>query len=362
MKVLHLPTAVGGNSFGLARAENNLGCDSKVLIAEPFRYGQAGDINLNLQDGQNPPLKLLKLIKAFLKHRSQFDVFHFNYGISLINFPRYHFVQADLPFYPKRAKLFVTYNGCDARQKFPTMQRTPIAACHQEGCYGGMCNSGERDKLRRMGIEKMSRHVKHVWALNPDLLRFLPPEKSSFLPYTLARWDDLPFCPVDFGKKRLRIVHAPTDREAKGTGFIISALENLADKYPGCIEICLLENMDHDQLIKNLMNADLVVDQILIGWYGALAAEAMKMGKPVVARIAEDDMKFLPDKMAEEVRGAVINAEPATILDVIEKCHTDREFLKQRAEAGTDYANRWHDPVYVGGITTQKYEESNFSQ
>ena len=29
--------------------------------------------------------------------------------------------------------------------------------------------------------------------------------------------------------------------------------------------------------------ADLVVDQVLIGWYGALAVETMAMGKPVIA-------------------------------------------------------------------------------
>lgn len=357
MKVLHLPTAVGGNSFGLSRAENKLGCDSKVLIAESFRYGQIGDINLGLHNGQNLPLKLLKLIKAFLKQRSRFDVFHFNYGISLISFPRYNFVQADLPFYPRGAKLFVTYNGCDARQKFPTMQRTPIAACHQEGCYQGMCNSGERDKLRRKGIAKMSRYAKHIWALNPDLLRFLPPEKSSFLPYSLARWEDLPYSPVDFTKKPLRIVHAPTDREAKGTGFILVALEKLALKFPGCIEIELLENLDHDQLINKMMEADLVVDQILIGWYGALAVEAMKMGKPVIARIAEEDLQFLPDQMAKDVQDAVINADPSTIFEVLLRCFDDRQFLKQRAEAGIEYAEQWHDPVYVAGITTSKYEE-----
>ena len=81
------------------------------------------------------------------------------------------------------------------------------------------------------------------------------------------------------------------------------------------------------------------------------------MGKPVVARIAEEDLKFLPAQMAQDVRGAVINADPSVINEVLERCYDDRQFLKQRAEAGTEYVNRWHDPVYVAGITTEKYEE-----
>ncbi|MFQ5450097.1 MAG: glycosyltransferase [Nitrospinaceae bacterium] len=356
MKVLHLPTAVGGNAFGLARAETELGLESRVLIAEPLQYGQKGDISLNLENGQPLTVKLYKLAKAFLECRSRYDVFHFNYGLSLINFPRYGFVQVELPFYPKRARLFVTYNGCDARQKFPTMQRTSVAACHQEWCYGGMCNSGERDRLRQKGIAKMARHVEHIWALNPDLLRFLPPGKSSFLPYTIAEWANLPHRPTDADKKTLKIVHAPTDRAAKGTGFIVEALEKLAAKYPGAVEVRMAENLGHRRLLEVLGEADLVVDQILIGWYGALAVEAMKMGKPVIARIARDDLQFLPPAMAGQVLEGVIDADPATLFDVLARCLEDRAFLRRKSLAGRDYVHHWHDPATVARITAERYE------
>lgn len=197
MKVLHLPTDVGGNSWGLSRGERFLHLQSDVLTRERSNvaYPQ-GDIELHLEKESSRVTRFLKLLNTFFRIRNQYDVFHFNYGSSLLHSSTHPFLYLiDLPFYPKNAKLFVTYNGCDARQKFPTMQRSSIAACHNLGCYNGMCNSGHKDKERQRCIKKMSHYVKHMWALNPDLLYFLPKNKSSFLPYTVCSYDKNKFLP-----------------------------------------------------------------------------------------------------------------------------------------------------------------------
>jgi hypothetical protein len=301
-------------------------------------------------------LRYLKKVKTFLSIRKKYDVFHFNFGTTILHRDgQAFFTLFDLPFYPKKAKLFVTYNGCDARQKYPTMKRSKIASCHSSKCYGGVCNSGERDLERRKCIEKMGRYVKHMWALNPDLLYFLPPEKSSFLPYTIHDADVERVSPK-FGKT-LKIVHAPTNREAKGSRYIINAIEELKKKYPKSFELVLVEGISHQRALEIYQSADIVIDQLLIGWYGAFAVETMLMGKPVVARIAVEDLKFIPGDMARDVLQAVINANPFNICAVLEKCLHDRGFLKRRAQASLEYANKWHHPQYVAGLTKEKYEQ-----
>jgi len=101
---------------------------------------------------------------------------------------------------------------------------------------------------------------------------------------------------------------------------------------------------------------DLVIDQIVIGWYGALAVEVMKMGKPVVARIAIEDLRFIPNAMASDVQEAIINADPDSIYDVLVRCIEDRAFLRQQSKAGLEYVHQWHDPKYVAGLTKERYE------
>src|SRR4051812_7214594 len=124
MKVLHLPHSVGGNASGLAEGERALGLTSDVLAATKDWLGYPADISLNLQNTKSAFAKAVQLAQTFFAIRSRYDVFHFNFGSSLIHSPQFHLNQIDLPFYPRGAKLFVTYNGCDARQKFPTMRRT----------------------------------------------------------------------------------------------------------------------------------------------------------------------------------------------------------------------------------------------
>lgn len=356
MKVLHLPTDTGGNAWGLSRGERQLGLESDVLAATQSSLGYQADIQLHLE--REPAFKgarFLKLLLAFMRVRSRYDVFHFNYGSSLLHRSEHPWLyQLDLPFYPGKAKLFATYNGCDARQKFPTMQRTPLAACHNPACYGGMCNSGAKDVERRLAIAKMARYVDHIWALNPDLLYFLPEGKASFLPYTVS----VPCVgrhPPPLAK-RLKVVHAPTNQAAKGSVYILEALDRLSKKYPDLLEVHLVQNLPHSQALEVYKQADLVIDQVLIGWYGAFAVETMLMGKPVIARIALEDLKFIPPAMANQLLQTVIQADPMTVEGVVEKCLHDREFLKQRSEASVAYANKWHNPAYVAAQTKEKYE------
>jgi hypothetical protein len=89
MKVLHLPTSVCGNSWGLAQAEKALGLDSKVLIDMNNWLGYEADYILYSQS-DSEFYKLLKRFIAFLSIRNKYDVYHFNFGTTLLDFPKYN--------------------------------------------------------------------------------------------------------------------------------------------------------------------------------------------------------------------------------------------------------------------------------
>ena len=113
MKVLHLPTTVGGHSWGLSLAERDLGLSSHVLSRSESWIGYGSDISLNLQN-KNKIIQFLELFKAFLKYRKSYDIYHFNFGSSLIDYFNFGINLWDLPYY--EGKKIMTYNGCDARQ------------------------------------------------------------------------------------------------------------------------------------------------------------------------------------------------------------------------------------------------------
>jgi glycosyltransferase involved in cell wall biosynthesis len=355
MRVLHLPTSVGGMAWGLAQGERSLGLESEVLYTNSSWTDYPANINLRLEEVQSKLAKLGKLFRTFLAIRGNYDIFHFNFGQSLINFQRFEICNAEVPFYPKEKKLFVTYNGCDARQKYPTIERTLLSACQSSDCYDGMCNSGRMDSTKRRSIAKMARYVRHMWAVNPDLLYFLPQEKSSFLPYSV-NLDNISLARPSFENRKLMIVHAPTNRAVKGSDVILTALEKVQEAHGSKIEFKIVENLPQDQAIRIFEQADIFIDQILIGWYGGVAVEVMSMGKPVLCRIAEEDLHFIPGKMAADVKDAFINVSPSDISEVLLRCIEDREFLKRKSEAALEYAQTWHNPLYVAGITKEAYE------
>jgi hypothetical protein len=355
LKVLHLPTDVGGNAFGLSSAENRIGLSSSCLVKNSSWLNYPSHINLNISQYSSKVQKFYELYKTFLSIRNSYDVFHFNFGTSLIDAEYPFLTLFDLKHYPKNKKLIMTYNGCDARQKYPTMKERQIAACHFEGCYNGMCNSGELDIKRREKISIVSNYASHIFYLNPDLAKFLPKEQSSYLPYTVAGWDTIKKCNYESQNGLLRIVHAPTNRVTKGTQFLISAVEKI-NKIKPLIELVLVENLTHEKALALYSTADLVIDQLLVGWYGAVSVEVMKMGIPVGCFINSNDLNAIPIQMQKDIKDSFININPFSVEQMLLELLENKNLLKVKANASLDFAHRWHDPLKVAGQVKQFYE------
>jgi len=350
--VLHLPTLVGGMAWGLAQGERRLGLESKVLTTQEHFLNYPYDISLRWEK-KGAIGRFTSSLRAFLKYRNKFDVFHFNYGSTLIDFRTYGIFHWDLPFYPKDKKIIFTYNGCDARQKYKTIKRVNIASCYEKDCYGGLCNNQQRDQIRERRINIVSKYAHHLFAVNPDLLYFLPEHISSFLPYSVSNWYDIQPLPYGIDRK-IKVVHSATDRAAKGSNYIIQALKNL--KYNHNLEIFFIENMPNQKALEIYKQADLIIDQVLAGWYGGFAVEGMKMGKPVAVFIREEDLQFIPKEMAKDLKETIININPNNIESVLEEYLQNPHWLYSKSQASSEYVHKWHDPVYVAGITKSFYE------
>lgn len=64
MKVLHLPSSIGGNSWGLAQAEKKIGLNSTVLVDSNTWLNYESDICLDLE-GKSYIYSLYKRLKFF---------------------------------------------------------------------------------------------------------------------------------------------------------------------------------------------------------------------------------------------------------------------------------------------------------
>jgi hypothetical protein len=82
----------------------------------------------------------------------------------------------------------------------------------------------------------------------------------------------------------------------------------------------------------------------------------MRMGKPVAVYIREEDLRLIPSSMEEDLKKAFINIDPFNMERVLAEYLENPQRLYQRSQAGLEYVHKWHDPVYVAGITKSFYE------
>lgn len=147
---------------------------------------------------------------------------------------------------------------------------------------------------------------------------------GDMIEYTPGSINALYFWPLDIddGKYKnnkvqfvnsqtVRIVHAPNHRMFKGTRFIEAAVSELSAEGLA-IELLLVEKIPNDEALKIYQTADIIVDQVMVGFHGFFALEAMAMGKPVVCFI-RDPERYLIDTQ----NSPVINANPENLKAVL---------------------------------------------
>jgi glycosyltransferase involved in cell wall biosynthesis len=153
----------------------------------------------------------------------------------------------------------------------------------------------------------------------------------------------------------LRVCHAPSNREVKGTSFLSQAVGQLREE-GFAIELEILENMAHDEVLKRIAECDVFMDQLHHGWYGGVAVEAMALGKPVICYIRKENLIFLPDSMAKEL--PVVSSDPNLILETLKSfLAAPNSTLVELGKSSRRFVEDWHDPIKVANQILEHYDE-----
>lgn len=373
MKVIHLPTTVGGNPQGISRHLRELGVESETWAVKQNYFGYPADkVITSVNDGSI--LRHGKKLFA-LRYVFQCDLVFFNFGaglfspyiaiksqkISVLTRTLAYVYSAYSGFLAKievgllkvlKKPIFIQYQGDDARQGDFCRSNFSVTFADQvePGYYTEVS-----DQAKRKRITYYTTIAEKIYALNPDLLHVLP-ETAEFLPYShisLIDWSPI-FTQME--DRPLRIGHAPSHRGVKGTELIIDAAGRL--KQAGYdFEFVLVEGLSNAEAKEVYKTVDVLVDQLFAGWYGGLAVEAMALGKPVVAYIRQEDLHFIPESMRNDL--PIFQAEPNTIVDVLKEILVlPRSQLLEKAKQSRAYVEKWHDPVSIAKRIKQDMEKA----
>lgn len=142
------------------------------------------------------------------------------------------------------------------------------------------------------------------------------------------------------------VVHIPTNGRLKGSEYVDPVMREL--EAAGRIRYHRPEGLDRDGVLRAYQEADIVVDQLVMGLYGVAAVEAMAAGRVVVA--------FVGNKVRDRIRTAVglecpiVEADPDTLRGVVEGLLHDRETARGHAAGGPAYVRSVHDGRYSAQV------------
>jgi glycosyltransferase involved in cell wall biosynthesis len=296
LRVTHCPVNLAGIGWTNVQALRRRGVDARLVVfnTQPYRPDQA---DWDLKRPRSGILRQQAIQwRAFAKLLPQTDIFHFYFGLTLV--PKK--IQFAILRAARRKSVF-HFLGADIRDR-----------PQEELLYG---------------LKADARIVGSFAAL-----RFLPFEAEVLPPgVDLSPYDPVP--PVQ--RERVRIVHAPSNLEKKGTDRVIEACKQLP------VDLDVVHGVRHEEAIERYKQADIVVDQVLRDWHGIFSVEGMALGKPVVTSLDEDAVR-----QTEEAFGVKVPIVRTTKDDLVETLRPLVESFEERkrlGEAGRAYVEQVHD-------------------
>jgi glycosyltransferase involved in cell wall biosynthesis len=308
LRVTHCPVNMGGTGWTNVQALRRKGLDARLVVFNPQKWRpDEYDISIGRPRSGFVRQQLLQW-RAFGRLLPRTDIFHFYFGLTL--------VPKSLQFPILRAarkKSVIHWLGADIRER-----------PREQLLYG------RRADAQIVGSYAARHYVPEAVVIQPGI------ELSRFKP----------FPPVE--RERVRIVHAPSNKEKKGTEYVIAACKQLP------VDLDVVHGVPNTEALKRYAEADIVVDQMLRDWHGIFAIESMAMYKPVVTSLDEEAVRETEEAFGVEV--PIVAATKDNLVDKLRLLVESFEERKRLGAAGRAYVEHVHDIDQVADKLVELYE------
>lgn len=345
MKVLLLPVNIASDISHKVRSLRSIGVDARGFSIAGSTIQSAEGVDTHPIGKGNVVSMLLRRAFAFAKLRRMLawaDVLHWVDGSSIFD----RGVQGKMLRSAGKPGV-VQWNGSDIRIPEKDFEVNPF--------YAAAFGDGYEYPTESADISRANQRFAAG-------LGFLPLEfigmghyiDETLFPKRFRTWqsvvlaDHVPKYP-GVEKTRPLIVHSPSAPVAKGTRFVLDAVERLRGKYD--FDFRLVENLERAAALNVMSECDIFVDQLILGAHGFAAVEAMAFGKPVVCYINPVIGQDYPGDLP------IVNADPATIAEKLEDLIRDATLRHDLGRKSRSYVEKYHDDVANARDLLEVYKE-----
>jgi glycosyltransferase involved in cell wall biosynthesis len=330
------------SSHYAARADRLRGYRSETIVYGTYRISARGLFDHDLSCWRRIPLfGQLVPYAAFLWALLRYDLFVFFFDGGLLGeTPAWRLEPRLLHLAGKRIVAY-PYGG-DARlasrtRAIPGWQAYSDVAPNDE-------DRNEAEVAERLDV--IGRGADAVLG-SADLVENLPRLDGVFpFPIDVDEWQPVPAPNGEI----VQVVHAPNHPHYKGTRYVEEAVARLqAEGEP--VELVLVQGVPGNEARRLYEQADVVVDQLLIGAYAQFAIEGMALGRPVVCYLNPRFAAHHP----EWAEAPVVSATPDTIVDELRRLVRARAHREELGAKGPEYVRRHHSLEAVGARLDEVY-------
>lgn len=247
----------------------------------------------------------------------------------------------------KHKKKFVTYVGSEVRIPeidFPTnpFYKEAFQNPGYEYPYESKeCSFKHQRKFSELGFELIA---------TPDTLHYLSDTFFRSGKMTFHAGVASPSFPEREHPEELLVVHAPSAPVAKGSSIIRQVMEKISMLHPHVkyVELQHVSNQRYQELVAT---CDLYIDQVIWGFHGVAAIQAMALGKPVVCYLHEIPLQYVPEDHP------IINGNPSNLEATIENLILNPQLLNDTGKKSIAYYENYHSPKAVAQRLLKTYEE-----
>ncbi|PYE41061.1 glycosyltransferase [Psychrobacter fozii] len=333
LRVLHGLSGAANQPYTITRGLRNIGfkvADNTCFSSgNKMHYGR----DFELSEGSQIRKNFYYLNRLLPKY----DLFHFHFR-SLYRMPNMEFPTGlDLLELKSAGKLVVmSFRGGEIRlhSKFKEINKFNYVDENPNRII-----ESNPEEYQKKFIEYCRAVCDQIIVSDPEMLTYVPDAKivprSINLELFQHKADN--FSSIEaWEEEGPLIVHVPSREGVKGSHYIQKALEELRQEGHN-FRFEFITDVAHDEVIEMYSKADIVIDQLRIGWYGVASVEAMALGKCTVAYIRDDIEHHLTP-----FKKPIVNANPENIKDVMKELIYDRSKVIEKGRIGRKFVEDYH--------------------
>lgn len=154
---------------------------------------------------------------------------------------------------------------------------------------------------------------------------------------------------------QVRVAHAPTNRLVKSTAAVLAAITRVNETYGQSsvqVTLDLMERKTYADVLERKGKADILVDQLRLG-YGNNAIEAWGMGIPVIAGVADPNVRAAMIETWGEL--PFYEANEINLARRIAELTYDHDLRFHWGQVGRRHVQRFHNEKEVSDLLAKYY-------